>query len=56
MISNRNHTVLREFEWEPKTVLITSGSGCSKLMMSLVNVSLRFQMLISEKGPNFLLK
>ena len=28
--------------------IYTSGSGCSKLMMLLVNVSLKFQTLISE--------
>ena len=30
------------------TELFTSGPGCSKLATSLVNVSLKFQMLISE--------
>ena len=45
-----------------KTLLIetlsteTPGRGCSKLTMSLVNVSLKFQTLISEKCQNFLLK
>ena len=33
-----------------------SGSGCSKLTTSLVNVSLKFQMLISEICQYFLLK
>ena len=33
-----------------------SGPGCSKLTMSLVNVSLKFQMLISEIWQYFLLK
>ena len=28
--------------------IYTSGSGCSKLMMSLVNVSLKFQTCLSE--------
>ena len=32
------------------------GSGCSKLTMSLVNVSLKFQTLISEILDYFLLK
>ena len=32
------------------------GSGCSKLTTSLVNVSLKFQMLISEICHYFLLK
>ena len=34
----------------------TSGPGCSKLTTSLVNVSLKFQMLISEICQYFLLK
>ena len=34
----------------------TSGPGCSKLTMSLVNVSLKFQMLISNITQYFLLK
>ena len=33
-----------------------SGPGCSKLMMSLVNVSLKFQMLIPEICQYFLWK
>ena len=33
-----------------------SGPGCSKLMAWLVNVSLKFQMLISEIRHYFLLK
>ena len=33
-----------------------SGPGCSKLTMSLVNVSLKFQTLISEIIQYFLLK
>ena len=33
-----------------------SGPGCSKLTTSLVNVSLKFQMLISEIHQYFLLK
>ena len=33
-----------------------SGPGCSKLTMSLVNVSLKFQMLISQIHQYFLLK
>ena len=32
------------------------GPGCSKLTMSLVNVSLKFQTLISEISQYFLLK
>ena len=32
------------------------GAGCSKLTTSLVNVSLKFQMLISEICQYFLLK
>ena len=34
----------------------TSGPGCSKLTMSLVNVSLKFQTLISNIRQYFLLK
>ena len=34
----------------------TSGPSCLKLMMSLVNISLKFQMLISEICQFFLLK
>ena len=34
----------------------SSGPGCSKLMTSLVNVSLKFQTLISEICQYFLLK
>ena len=37
-------------------ILSASGSSCSKLTMSLVNVSLKFQMLISEIHQYFLLK
>ena len=40
------------FIWVTKT----SGPGCSKLMTSLVNVSLKFRMLISEICHYFLLK
>ena len=36
--------------------LIKSGPSCSKLTTSLVNVSLKFQMLISEMCQYFLLK
>ena len=35
---------------------IRTGPGCSKLTTSLVNVSLKFQTLISEKYQNFSLK
>ena len=38
------------------TSLSTSGSGCSKLTASLVNVSLNFQKLISQICQYFLLK
>ena len=34
----------------------SSGLGCSKLTTSLVNVSLKFQMLISQLCQYFLLK
>ena len=33
-----------------------AGPGCSKLTISLVNLSLKFQTLIPEKCQNFLLK
>ena len=33
-----------------------TGPGCSKLTASLVNVSLKFQMLITELCQYFLLK
>ena len=33
-----------------------SGTGCSKLTTSLVNVSLKFQTLTSQISRNFLLK
>ena len=36
--------------------IIIPGPGCSKLTMSLVNVSLKFQMLISQTRQYFLLK
>ena len=39
-----------------KFKLYTSGPGCSKLTTSLVNVSLKFQMLISQICQYFLLK
>ena len=35
---------------------LQSGSGCSKLTMSLVNVLLKFQTLISEICQYFLMK
>ena len=35
---------------------ITTGPGCSKLMTLLVNVSLKFQMLISQICQYFLSK
>ena len=36
-------------------IVCTAGPSCSKITKSLVNVSLKFQMLISENGQNFLL-
>ena len=39
-----------------KDLVLTSGSGCLKLTMSLVNVSLKFQTLISNVCQYFLLK
>ena len=49
------------FSYPKKTSLFSvtnykTGPGCSKLTTSLVNVSLKFQTLISEKCQNFLLK
>ena len=38
-----------QFQYQP-------GPSCSKLTTSLVNVSLTFQMLISQKSRYFLLK
>ena len=38
------------------SIHVTSGPSCSKLTMSLVNVSLKFQMQISEIRQYFLLK
>ena len=38
-----------------KIVKYKSGPGCSKLTTSLVNILLKFQMLISEIHQNFLL-
>ena len=35
---------------------VTPGPGCSKLTMSLVNVSLKFQTLISKSRQHLLLK
>ena len=35
---------------------LPSGSGCSKLTTSLINVSLKFQTLISQIRQYFLLK
>ena len=37
-------------------ILVHSGPSCSKLTTSLVNISLKFQMLISEISQYFLLK
>ena len=43
-------TVIANFYYD------TSGPGCSKLMTLLVNVLLKFQMLISQICQHFLLK
>ena len=37
-------------------VIETSGPGCSKLMTLLVNLTLKFQMLMSQIWQYFLLK
>ena len=42
--------------WALKLIFLSPGAGCSKLTMSLVNVSLKFQMLISQINLYFLLK
>ena len=39
-----------------RSITMTSGPGCSKLTMSLVNVSLKLQTLISEIIQYVLLK
>ena len=44
------------FQVNRYTYLSTPGPGCSKLTVSLVNVSLEFQMLISEICQYFLSK
>ena len=44
-----------KWPFKPQTNKPT-GSGCSKLTMSLVNVSLKFQMLITEICHYFLLQ
>ena len=40
----------------PYNILVSTGPGCSKLTTSLVNVSLKFQTLISQICQYFLLK
>ena len=47
------------FHWSPsigKPLMTRYGAGCSKLTTALVNVSLKFQMLISQIRQYFLLK
>ena len=41
---------------QPGKTLYSTGPGCSKLMKSLVNLSLKFQTLISQICQYFLLK
>ena len=43
-------------EIKPDPWNMSPGSSCSKLTTSLVNVSLKIQILISEMRQNFLLK
>ena len=57
----RTHNLYGDFLHRNQAALITrpqcpSGAGCSKLTTSLVNVSLKFQMLISQIHQYFLLK
>ena len=40
----------------PKSDLVSSGADCSKLTTSLVNISLKFQTLISQIRPHVFLK
>ena len=49
-------TVMSSFFFSFQNPLKSPGPGCSKLTTSLVNVSLKFQMLISEICQYFLLK
>ena len=42
--------------WLGISLIFFQGGGCSKLMTSLVNVSLKFQRLISQICQYFLLK
>ena len=50
------HVVLKILYLILLFVIDKSGPGCSKLTTSLVNVSLKFQTLISEICQYFLLK
>ena len=67
-MSGKNQGKVREFEvddkWQPwcrraRSSIIwvfRPGPGCSKLMRSLVNVSLKFQKSVSQISQHFLLK
>ena len=55
IIDSINLTAL-EFNTHNDTVKYSTGSGCSKLTTSLVNVSLKFQTLISQIFQYFLSK
>ena len=49
-------TKIDPVDFIPSHVLKTTGPGCSKLTTSLVNISLKFQTLISNICQYFLLK
>ena len=52
----KNRIIMRIQRLESKQCRSRSGPGCSKPMMSLVNVSLNFQELMSQQCQYFLLK
>ena len=50
------HFCFKHFtDYDDSEYFTTSGSGCSKLAMSLVNISLKFHMLIFQICQHFLL-
>ena len=58
-VDNERLCVMKSCLWLKKnsgSSRINPGTGCAKLTMSLVNVSLKFQTLISEIRQYFLLK
>ena len=50
---SRKNFMLNSVEHEKSFITSGPGPGCSKLTTSLVNVSLKFQMLISQIRPYF---